>query len=333
MIASTSVSKVARNNSAPKSPCTTNQRRKPSTRTGRVSKNEPKRPIARTPLAKRMLQDMQLRGHSVRTQEGYLRAVRDLAAFTGLSPDKITEEQLRQYFLYIKNEKEFARGSLSVAYSGIRFFYRYTVRRNWPTLENLRVPKERKLPTVLSLAEVRQLLETIKKPRFRAFFGALYSLGLRSEEGRHLQVGDIDSQRMLVHVHLGKGAKDRYVPLPQKTLAMLREYWATHRNRTWLFPGKERDCQQAGREDQPMSASSARSCLLRAVEQLCLAKTGICIHTLRHCYATHLLEAGVNLRLIQKYLGHSSLLTTALYLHLTTQGEEQARTTINQLMS
>jgi site-specific recombinase XerD len=279
-----------------------------------------------------MLQDMQLRGHSVRTQEGYLWAVRGLAVFTRLSPDKISEEQLRQYFLYLRNEKEFAPGSLSIVYGGIRFFYRYTVRRNWRTLENLRVPKERKLPCVLSTVEVQQLLAVIKEPRYRAFFVTVYSLGLRLQEARHLQVGDIDSKRMLVHVHHGKGAKDRYVPLPEKTLATLRDYWATHGDRKWLFPVRQRD-QQAGKGNRPMSDAGARNCLLRAVKQLGIAKTGICIHTLRHSYATHLLEAGVNLRLIQKYLGHSSLLTTALYLHLTTQGEEQARAAINQLMS
>lgn len=290
-------------------------------------------PIANTPLAQRMLQDMQLAGLSPRTQQVYLWAVRQLAKYTGLSPDKISEEQLRQYFLYLRNEKNFARGSLSISYCAIRFFYSHTVRRNWATLRNLRVMKERKLPAVLSVSEVQQLLAAIKKLRHRTLLFTVYSLGLRSEEARHLQIGDIQSQRMLVHVHRGKGAKDRYVPLPEKTLIVLREYWATHRNPRWVFPAHGRDSKQAGTTDRPVSVSGVRKCLLRIVEQLGWTKRSICIHTLRHSYATHLLEAGVNLRQIQKYLGHSSLLTTTLYLHLTTQGEEQARAKINQLMS
>jgi site-specific recombinase XerD len=280
-----------------------------------------------------MLQDMQLAGFQERTQEAYLWAVRQLAAYTCLSPDKITEEQLRQFFLHLRNEKNSARGTLSIVYSAIRFFYTHTVHRDWETLRNLRVTKERKLPAVLSVAQVRQLLESVKKLRHRAFFVTVYSLGLRSQEARHLQVGDIDSQRMLVHVHRGKGAKDRYVPLPDKTLVTLRDYWATHRNPTWLFPTLGRYPEDAANADRVTSDSGVRACLRRIVAELGWEKSGICIHTLRHSYATHLLEAGVNLRQIQKYLGHSSLITTTLYLHLTTQGEEQARAKINQLMS
>ena len=288
---------------------------------------------ARSPLAQRMLQDMQLAGHGERTQEAYLRAVRQLAAHTRLSPDQITEDQLRQYFLYLNNQKGFAPGSLRIAYHGIRFFYSHTVVRNWDTLRNLRVPKQRKLPAVLSVIEVRQLLDVVRTPQHRAFLVTTYSLGLRLQEALHLQVGDIDSQRMLVHVHRGKGAKDRYVPLPVKTLEVLRQHWATHRNVIWLFPTTGRDHQQGATADRPMHPTSVQKCIKRVVEQLGWAKRGISIHTLRHSYATHLLEAGINLRLIQKYLGHSSLLTTTLYLHLTTQGEDQARAAINQLMS
>jgi site-specific recombinase XerD len=292
-----------------------------------------KPPAARSALAQRMLQDLQLAGHGERTQEAYLRAVRQLAAYTHLPPDQITEEQLRTYFLYLKNQKGFAPGSLKIAYNGIRFFYTHTVHRDWDTLRNLRVPKQRKLPAVMSIAEVRQLIAAVQTPHNRAFFLTTYSLGLRLQEALHLQVGDIDSRRMLVHVHRGKGAKDRYVPLPVKTLEVLRQYWATHRNMTWLFPATGRDHKEAATADRPMNPTSVQGCIKRVVAQLGWAKRGVCIHTLRHSYATHLLEAGINLRLIQKYLGHSSLLTTTLYLHLTTQGEDQARAAINQLMS
>src|SRR5262245_7883196 len=159
-----------------------------------------KLPMAKSRLARRMLQDLQLAGHGERTQEAYLRAVRQLAAYTHLSPDQISEEQLRQYFLYLKNHKSFAPGSLKVAYNGIRFFYIHTVRRDWETLRNLRVPKQRKLPAVMSIAEVRQLIKAVETPHNQAFFVTTYSLGLRLQEALHLQVGDIDSRRMLVHV-------------------------------------------------------------------------------------------------------------------------------------
>jgi integrase/recombinase XerD len=147
-----------------------------------------------------------------------------------------------------------------------------------------------------------------------------------------LQVADIDSARMVVHVHRGKGAKDRYIPLPVRTLQMLRQYWVSHRNQVWLFPATGRDHDEASAASGPMARSSVHGAMKRVVQQLGFRKR-ITIHTLRHSYATHLLEAGVNLRLIQQYLGHSSLQATMVYLHLTSLGQEQARVTIDKLMS
>src|SRR5262249_42190288 len=162
-----------------------------------------------------------------------------------------------------------------------------------------------------------------KTPHNRAYFWTVYSLGLRLGEGLHLQVGDIDSARMMVHVHRGKGAKDRFVPLPSSTLKALRAYWATHRHPTWLFPATGRDHHHPASSDGPMERSSVQGAFRPVVRDLGLRKA-ISIHTLRHSYATHLLEAGVNLRLIQQYLGHSSLQTTMVYLHLTAASQEQA---------
>ena len=286
----------------------------------------------RSKLAQRMLQDLQLHGHGERTQEAYLRAVRQLANYFGVSPERLTEPQLRDYFLYLKNDKKFAAGSLKIAYSGIKFFYSHTAPRQWATLLQLRVPKERKLPAVLSLAEVGQLIQAVRTPHNRAFFWTVYSLGLRLQEGLFLKPGDIDSGRMLVHVQRGKGAKDRYVPLPVQTLSVLREYWSTHQNPQWVFPATGQNHKLAPTASEPMNATSVQGCIKRVIDGLNWAKRGISIHTLRHSYATHLLEAGVNLRLIQKYLGHSSLQTTMLYLHLTSMGEEQARAAIDRLM-
>jgi site-specific recombinase XerD len=148
----------------------------------------------------------------------------------------------------------------------------------------------------------------------------------------NLQVGDIDSARMVVHVHRGKGAKDRFVPLPPRTLTRLRQYWATHRHPVWLFPATGRDHEQAVAAAEPMAPSSVHGAMKRVVQELGFRKR-VTIHTLRHSYATHLLEAGVSLRLIQQYLGHRSLQATMVYLHLTSLGQEQARATINKLMS
>jgi site-specific recombinase XerD len=291
----------------------------------------PKNPTITTALRERMRQDLQLSGRGERTQEAYLRAVRQLADHYRQSPDQLGEQQVRDYFLFLKNEKRFAASSLKIAFCGIKFFYTQTLARDWKTLHTLRVAREKKLPDVLSLDEVRQLMAAVRTPHNKAYLWTVYSLGLRLQEGLYLQVGDVDSGRMLVHVHRGKGAKDRYVPLPPTTLSTLREYWASHRNPRWIFPATGRDHAQAAQATKPMAIASVQGALRRVVLQLKFRKS-ISIHTLRHSYATHLLEAGVNLRLIQQYLGHSSLQTTMVYLHLTSQGQEQARATIDKLM-
>ena len=289
------------------------------------------RPPVTTALRERMRQDLQLSGRGERTQEAYLRAVRQLAMYFRTSPDQLTEAQIRAYFLFLKNEKQFAPSSLKIAYCGIKFFYTQTAPRDWATLLQLRVPQQKTLPDVLTLDEVRRIIDATRTLHNRTYLWTVYSLGLRLQEGLNLQVGDIDSARRLVHVHRGKGAKDRYVPLPPKTLTLLREYWATHRHPTLLFPATGRNHTAASTATQPMGKASVQGALRRVVLQLKLRKS-ISIHTLRHSYATHLLEAGVNLRLIQQYLGHSSLQTTMVYLHLTSQGQEQARATIDRLM-
>ena len=284
-----------------------------------------------TALRKKMHQDLQLAGLSEGTQNVYLRAVRRLAVHFDTPPDVLNKAQVRDYLLHLKNDRMYASSTLGIAYSAIKFFYSHTAPRDWPTLQRIRVQKEKKLPDVLSIDEVRQLLGAVRKPRYRTYFSTVYSLGLRRNEGLHLQVRDIDSARMLVHVHRGKGAKDRFVPLPARTLALLREYWVTHRNPVWLFPDIGSDQRQAVSSDRPMSKDGVQHAMQRVVHQLGIRKA-VSIHTLRHSYATHLLEAGVNLRLIQQYLGHSSLQTTMVYLHLTTVSQEQAVAVINKLM-
>ena len=284
-----------------------------------------------TELRRRFLQDLQLAGFSERTCEAYVRAVRQLADYFQQSPDTLTEDQVRDYFIHLRVERAFAAGTLKIAYGGIKKFFRYTVPRDWKTLEGLRVPSESKLPSVLTTEEVQRIFATVRSDQCRACLWAIYSLGLRLSEGTSLEVGDIDSARSVVHVHHGKGAVDRCVPLPESTLDVLRRYWATHRNPRFIFPaiGPSRDRGPSAAESMPIA--TVQGALCRVVKELGIRKR-VSVHTLRHSYATHLLEAGVNLRLIQKYHGHKQLRTTTLYLHLTHRSESEARALINGLM-
>jgi site-specific recombinase XerD len=285
-----------------------------------------------TPLRQRMHQDLQLAGLAEGTQQEYLRVVKQFAAHFHKPPDQISEQEFREYLLYLKNERHYSPSSLKVAASGILFFFTHTVPRDWPTFKTLSIPRPQSLPDVLSIDEVRRLIDAVRIAHYKAFFWTVYSLGLRLQEALNLQVGDIDSARMVVHIHRGKGAKDRYVPLPPRTLTVLRQYWATHRHPVWLFPAHGHDIHQAHSATEPMARTTVRGVMQRLVKELGIKKR-VTIHTLRHSYATHLLEAGINLRLIQQYLGHNSLQATMIYLHLTSLGQEHARATINNLMS
>jgi site-specific recombinase XerD len=282
------------------------------------------------PLYSRMADDLQLAGMSQRTHDGYLRAVRQLADFCQTPPERISEAQLRRYFLHLKCEKQFASGSLRVAYAGIKFFYTRTCQRPWATLAQMKVQQVKSLPEVLTIAQVRQIINAATTQRIAVYFWTVYSLGLRMQEGLNLQVGDIDAARGMVHVHRGKGAKDRYVPLPTSTLQWLREYWLTHRHRRLLFPAEGRDHQGSSTAATPMSPTSVQGAMKKITTQIDFGKK-VSLHTLRHSYGTHLLEAGVSLRAIQQYLGHSSLQTTMVYLHLTDSAAVDIRQTIEKL--
>lgn len=281
-------------------------------------------------LRDRMSQDLQLRGLADRTHTGYLREVTKLAAYYHVPPDQLSEQQVGEYLLHLINDCNFAPGSLGVAYSGIKFFYTVTEPRDWDVLRKLRRPKQKTLPAVLTIDEVHRLIGAVRQHRNAAYFWTVYSLGLRLNEGLHLQVGDLDSQRMMVHVHRGKGAKDRYLPLPQSTLTVLRQYWLTHRNPTLLFPAIGRNKQAAATTSRPMNPTTVQGCLKLVVKQLGIRKK-VSPHTLRHSIATHLFEAGVSLRWIQKFLGHSSLQTTLVYLHLTDDGEDNGRAKLDEI--
>jgi len=255
-----------------------------------------------------------------------------LSQFYEKTPDLVSEQELQDYFLQRKNVNHWSPKTMRICYCGIRFFYVNVLERNWHILSILRAQNERRLPAVLSVDEVRSLFAHIKTFHNYAYLSTVYSCGLRLHEGLHLEVSDIDSSRMMIHVHRGKGAKDRYVPLPQSTLKLLRRYWLTHRHPCLLFPALGRSGTGAKQAQTPMAKSSVQGAFRRAKFDAAIHKKGVAIHTLRHSYATHLLEAGVNLRVIQRYMGHAQLETTMLYLHLTQKGQEDAYQLINHVM-
>ncbi len=281
-------------------------------------------------LYKRMSDDLHLAGMSQRTHDGYLRAVRQLADYCRQPPENISEDQLREFFLHLKNEKHFATGSLRVAFSGIKFFFTRTCKRNWQTLAHMKIQNVKSLPEVLTIPQVHAIIDACRVPRIAAYFWTVYSLGLRMDEALNLHVGDVDANRGMVHVHRGKGAKDRYVPLPADTLTVLREHWKTHRNPRLLFPADGRNHKGSSTATRPMPASTVQKPMKDIVDGMNFGKK-ISLHTLRHSYATHLLEAGVSLRIIQQYLGHSSLQTTMVYLHLTETAAADARKVLNEV--
>jgi integrase/recombinase XerD len=277
-----------------------------------------------TTLRRRMLEDLQLRGLAPRTQQCYLEAVKHLAQHYRRAPDQISEEELRQYFLFLINDKKVAESTFRIHLYGIRFFYERTLKRPWPVFDLVRPRHIQKLPVVLSLREVRFLLALVEHPKARMCLQLIYACGLRLTEGTRLQVSDIDAQRMLVQVHQGKGGKDRLVPLAPRVLELLRTYWQRQRPRPWVFPARDGSA--------PLSPTSLQK-TFKAVVRLSGIPKDASIHTLRHSYATHLLERGVSLRVIQELLGHRSPRTTARYTHLTPPTLEVVHATITALMA
>lgn len=289
-----------------------------------------------TALQKRMIEDIQLAGLSARTQESYVRSVKKLAEFCGKSPDRITETEIRDYFLHVKNDKKWARATFTIAICGIKFFWEHTLKRDWTTLGLVRPAREKRLPVILSREEVVSIMNNVRFFRYRVCLETIYSLGLRVGEGTRLKICDMDSARMVVHVRNGKGGKDRYVPLPRRTLQLLREFWLEHRNQVWLFPKVGRGSHGEYNKDrpvnEPMSIAVVQMAFKEGLKASGIRKTA-CVHSLRHSYATHLLEVGVNLRQIQTNLGHNSPATTAVYTHLTDVAQEKARLNLDEIMN
>lgn len=274
----------------------------------------------------RMSEDMRLRDFRARTQEGYTAAVRQFLAWAQHEPEQLTDDIVRAYFLYLREGKKLAPSSINVVIHALRFFFIHTMHREWKIFHLLRINKARKLPVVLSAAEVRTVLGAIRNPVRRMALTSIYALGLRLGEGRSLEAGDIDSQRQTVWIRDPKGRRDRGVPLPKPLLARLRQYWKTERpasTTTFLFVPENGDA--------PLHETTLQKTFNAARLDAGLTKPAT-IHTLRHSYGTHLLEAGISLRTIQQVLGHKSLRTTELYMHVTQPGIEHLQETLDRLM-
>jgi site-specific recombinase XerD len=263
-----------------------------------------------SPLRQRMLEDLRVRNYSPRTQGIYIECVARFARYFKQSPDQLTAEHIRTYLVQLVEEKRVSWSLFNQTACALRFFYRVTLDRG-DLVPHIPFPRAaRKLPTVLSPEEVTRLLDAVRNLKQRVVLMTIYSAGLRISEAVALKVADIDSKRMVINVRHGKGGKDRTVMLSSQLLTVLRTYVRRVRPRDWLFPGR--------RTDQPLDLSAVQRACAQACRAAGLGKRAT-VHTLRHSFATHLLEAGTDLRLIQTLLGHNSIRTTAIYTHVSAQ--------------
>ena len=294
----------------------------------------------------RFAETLKLRSLARATQEEYLRFVRKLSARHDGDPSVLDEAQVRAHLLQLKEERHYSPSSMRTAVSAMRAFFGLHLGRDWKLFDLVRSPSAKTLPTVLTREEVARFFGVLREPRFKTVFRLIYACGLRIGEAVRLEVRDLREPGRL-HIREAKGNKERYVPLPPAMLAELRAWWRTHRHPKWIFPGVGR-----GWKDQSINSGPARTAALaklaQAVEPMGVGSIGHClrlaraearlpqgtvVHTLRHSYATHLLEEGVSLRLISAYLGHSSLETTLIYTHLTAVNEESARQAVARLLA
>jgi len=261
-------------------------------------------------IKERMLEDFEVRGFSERTRETYLACVKQFVRYFMKPPNQLTLEDIRRYQLYMKEEKKYATNTFNQHVAALKFLYNVTLKRRW-FIERIPYSKRSKpLPVVLSKDEVTRMYNTLTYIKHKAMFMMLYSTGIRCSELTHVKLTDVDSQRMVIRIEQGKGKKDRYVMLSKKLLTCLRMYWNSQlpRLKTWLFPGYNLN--------EPIKRETPKKLITGAAEKAGITKH-VTTHTMRHTFATHLLEAGVDIRRIQFLLGHRSLRTTGKYLHVS----------------
>jgi integrase/recombinase XerD len=273
------------------------------------------------PLRDQMLVDLQLSGAKPNTQKSYLREVDNLAKYFNRSPEELGETEIKEYLLYLIKERHLSEGTFRFYVAALKFFYRTTLKREW-MVEKIRHPRaKRKLPIVLDLSEVKSLLAVTKNLKHKAILMITYSSGLRASETARLKITDIDSKRMTVRITQGKGGKDRYSILSQTTLELLREYWRKYHPQEWLFPG--------AKQIDHLSTNSIQQLFYKAKKQAGITKPAS-VHTLRHSFATHLIEAGTSLHHVQLLVGHRSPTTTTVYLHVSRLNLAQVTSPLDQ---
>lgn len=261
-----------------------------------------------SPLRRRMIEDMTVRNFAPKTQHDYIRAVTNLTRFLGRSPDTATAEDLRRFQLHLTGNRVGAP-TINFTVTVLRFFFTMTLDRADAIKHLTFVPEPRKIPVVLSLEEVARLLEAAPGPKYKAVLAAAYGAGLRVSEVATLKVSDIDSERMMLRVEQGKGHKDRHAMLAPQLLELLRDWWRIARPQVWLFPGQN--------PVNPMTTRQINRACHAAADMARITKR-VSPHTLRHSFATHLLEQNTDIRVIQVLLGHAKLETTALYTRIAT---------------
>jgi site-specific recombinase XerD len=272
---------------------------------------------------------LELNGLRPKTIEAYARGIRRIAEYFNHRIDDLSHNELLDYFHQLKQKASWSTVKLDLY--GLKFFYTHVLKRQWNDIPVIKSPKVKRIPAIVSIDEVNQLLKATRILSYRVFFFTLYSMGLRLSEGLNLQTGDIDAKAQRVHIRNSKGNKDRLVPLPVNTLLLLRRFWLVHRHPTFIFPNRKRGLKNARLVESHLDRSGVQSAMKKVVHELGFNKNISC-HSLRHSYATHLLEAGVDLLELQKILGHVSLLTTAKYTHLTAYTNQRADVTINKMM-
>lgn len=273
---------------------------------------------------------LKLNGQQPKTIDAYSRALRRIQNYFQADIAELSSDQLLDYFSDLLETHSWSTVKLDLY--GIKFFYTHVLDRTWQDIPLIKPPKASRIPDILSVEQVNILLDATTTISYKVFFFTIYSLGLRISEGINLKVGDIDHTTMRVHIRDSKGNKDRLVPLTDYTLSILRDFWRMHRHPDFIFPNRKRGVKKAHLARTPLDRGGIQSAMKAVVDQLGIKKKISC-HSMRHSFATHLLEAGVDLVELQKILGHVSILTTARYTHLTSNTRKNARQAINTLVN
>ena len=279
----------------------------------------------RSPLRERMIGDMELAGLTCRTQQTYISAVALLQAHYGIRPDRLSEKKVLQYIIWLRDEKGVAKGTFQTNWYGLKFFYYRMLCVDWAlfTRKKVRQPRRKRLPVPIAWQDGHRLIAALQKPGYRICCSLMLALGLRIGDVLALTVQSINSTQMIVRV-IGKGNKERILPMPETLYNALRRFWTTHRHPHWLFPNRHGTA--------PLCEKSLRHAFNEARDSLGISKT-ITPHSLRHGFATHLLENGVDIRIVQMLLGHASLSSTEIYTHLTKPMCDDLRNRLNSMFS